>query len=175
VVSNNSLLFASTSRYGSHPFENAGKAAIFSDLYIPSYTPSLSALIESRKASPQTLLVEKPSLLLVAQPDGSLPGVTGEIEVILERALKARVAVTSLVSSGATPSTVFEGLRGSQLTHFACHGVLETGKPFQASFKLRKGERLTLLKYCPFSTSGRRIRLPFLLSCRRNHCGKRFR
>jgi CHAT domain-containing protein/tetratricopeptide (TPR) repeat protein len=115
----------------------------FSDLYIPSYTPSLSALIESRKASPQML--DKPSLLLVAQPDDSLPGVDGEIKVI-QRALKGRVTVTGLVSSEATPSSVVEGLRGSQFAHFACHGVLETGKPFEASFKLHGGSRLTLLE-----------------------------
>jgi CHAT domain-containing protein len=114
----------------------------FSDLYIPSYTPSLSALIESRRASPQTL--EMPSLLLVAQPDDSLPGVNGEVKVI-ERALKAQVTVASLVSSEATPSSVLEGLRGSRFAHFACHGVLETGKPFEASFNLHRGSRLTLL------------------------------
>ncbi|KAI9462804.1 CHAT domain-containing protein [Lactarius psammicola] len=113
----------------------------FSDLYIPSYTPSLSALIESRKASPQTLI--KPSLLLVAQPDDSLPGVKGEIKVI--RSLEARVTVAGLVSSEATPSSVIEGLRGSHFAHFACHGALETGKPFEASFKLHGGSRLTLL------------------------------
>jgi CHAT domain-containing protein len=129
---------------GPIPSSEPGKPRYFSDLYIPSYTPSLSALIESRKASPQTL--EKPSLLLVAQPDDSLPGVTGEITVILERALKAHVAVTDLVSSRATPSTVLEGLRGRQFAHFACHGVLETGKPFDASFKLHRGSRLTLLE-----------------------------
>jgi tetratricopeptide (TPR) repeat protein len=129
---------------GPIPSTEPGKPRYFSDLYITSYTPSLSALIESRKASPQTLV--KPSLLLVAQPDDSLPGVTGEIKVILERAIKARVAVTGLVSSRAMPSTVLEGLRGSQLAHFACHGVLETGKPFEASFKLHGGERLTLLE-----------------------------
>ncbi|KAH9019572.1 CHAT domain-containing protein [Lactarius deliciosus] len=113
----------------------------FSDLYIPSYTPSLSALIESRTASPQ--MPDKPSLLLVAQPDDSLPGVMGEIKVI--RRLEGRVTVTSLASSKATPSSVVESLRGSQLAHFACHGVLETGQPFEASFKLHGGERLTLL------------------------------
>ncbi|KAI9444039.1 CHAT domain-containing protein [Lactarius indigo] len=113
----------------------------FSDLYIPSYTPSLSALIESRTASPQMLA--RPSLLLVAQPDDSLPGVKGEIKVI--RKLEERVTVTSLVSSDATPSSVVEGLRGSRLAHFACHGVLEAGKPFEASFKLHEGSRLTLL------------------------------
>ncbi|KAH9005623.1 CHAT domain-containing protein [Lactarius hatsudake] len=114
----------------------------FSDLYIPSYTPSLSALIESRKLSPQILV--KPSLLLVAQPDDSLMGVNGEIKVI-QRALKARAVVTGLVSREATPSSVVEGLRGSHFAHFACHGVLETGKPFEASFKLHGGSRLTLL------------------------------
>ncbi|KAH8992700.1 CHAT domain-containing protein [Lactarius akahatsu] len=113
----------------------------FSDLYIPSYTPSLSALIESRKASPQML--EKPSLLLVAQPDDYLPGVKGEIKAI--RSLEPRITVADLVSSEATPSSVVEGLRGSRFAHFACHGVLETGKPFEASFKLHGGSRLTLL------------------------------
>ncbi|KAH9171559.1 CHAT domain-containing protein [Lactarius sanguifluus] len=113
----------------------------FSDIYTPSYTPSLSALIESRSASPQML--EKPTLLLVAQPEDSLPGVKGEIKVL--RKLEERVIVTSLVSSVATPSSAVEGLRGSRLAHFACHGVLETGKPFEASFKLHGGSRLTLL------------------------------
>jgi CHAT domain-containing protein/tetratricopeptide (TPR) repeat protein len=115
-----------------------------SDLYIPSYTPSLSALIESRKTSPQML--ERPSLLLVAQPDDSLPGVKGEIKGILVRALKSRVMVTGLVSSEATPTSVVEGLRGSRFAHFACHGELEAGKPFEASFKLHGGSRLTLLE-----------------------------
>jgi hypothetical protein len=114
----------------------------FSDLYIPSYTPSLSALIESRKAGPH--IPEKPSLLLVAQPEDSLPGVNGEIRVI-ERALKAQIEVAGLISSEATPSSVLEGLRCSQFAHFACHGALQTGKPFEASFTLHGGSRLTLL------------------------------
>ena len=119
-----------------------GRDRYFSDLYIPSYTPSLSALIESRQAGPQ--IPKRPSLLLVAQPDDKLPGAEGEIKVI-QRALKTRVTVSRLVSGEATPSSVLEGLRGSQFVHFACHGVLETGKPFDASFKLHGGSRLTLL------------------------------
>jgi CHAT domain-containing protein len=119
-----------------------GRERYFSDLYIPSYTPSLSALIESRQANVQ--MPKQPSLLLVAQPDDLLPGVNGEIKVI-RRALQARLTVTGLVSGEATPSSVLEGLRGSQFAHFACHGVLEAGKPFDASFKLHGGSRLTLL------------------------------
>jgi CHAT domain-containing protein len=127
---------------GPIPSSEPGRPRYFSDLYIPSYTPSLSALIDSRRGSPRTL--EKPSLLLVAQPDHSLPGVKGEIKVI--RKLEEQVSVMGLVSRDATPTSVIEGLRGSQLAHFACHGVLETGKPFEASFKLHEGERLTLLE-----------------------------
>jgi hypothetical protein len=43
----------------------------FLDLYIPSYIPSLCALIESRK--PSTQMVGKPSILLVAHPDENMP------------------------------------------------------------------------------------------------------
>ena len=63
-----------------------GRERYFSDLYIPSYTPSLSALIDSRQANVR--MPKRPSLLLVAQPDDLLPGVRGEIKVI-HRALHA--------------------------------------------------------------------------------------
>ena len=111
----------------------------FSDVYIPSYTPSLSALIESRNPSAQA--PEQPSLLLVAQLDVSLPGVLGEIQVLHN----LNVPVTSLISKWATPSSVLESLRDHRFAHFSCHGNLETGKPFDASFQLHGGKRLTLL------------------------------
>ncbi|KAN0128200.1 CHAT domain containing protein [Lactarius tabidus] len=114
----------------------------FLDLYIPSYTTSLSALIESHQAGPQIL--EKPSLLLVAQPDDQIPGIRGEIKAI-QRALKSRVTVKGLISSEATPASVIEGLRDCRFAHFACSGGLKAGKPFESSFELYLGSRLTLL------------------------------
>ena len=120
-----------------------GNELYFSDLYIPSYTPSLSALIESRKreslsdASSDNL---KPSILLVAQPD-TLPGAVGEIITII---LNSKTPVTTLISAVATPETVIEGLRGHRFAHFVCHGLLEAGKPFDASLELH-GDNLTLL------------------------------
>ena len=136
-------VFCSLPLHAMGPIPSSGDCEqYFSDLYIPSYTPSLSALIESRQAGPQ--IPKMPSLLLVAQPDDKLPGVKGEMKV-MQRALQTRVAVTSLVSAEATPSSVLEGLRGSQFAHFACHGILESGKPFDASFKLHRNSRLTLL------------------------------
>ena len=111
----------------------------FSDIYISSYTPTLSALVTSRNSGMQHSNL--PNILLVAQPDPSLPGVSGEIQVI--QSLKP--PVTSLISQNATPSTVLDGLRHHQFCHFACHGVLTTGKPFDASLILYNKEPLMLL------------------------------
>ncbi|KAH8981380.1 CHAT domain-containing protein [Lactarius hatsudake] len=112
----------------------------FMDLYISSYTPTLSALIESRKSRSQPIMPDKPSLLLVAQPE-TLHGAWGEIDVV--QAVGS--SVTTLISATATPETVVEGLKGHRFAHFVCHGLLEIGKPFDASFELR-GDNLTLLK-----------------------------
>ena len=66
----------------------------------------------------------------------------GEIQVV--RALDAEV--TSLISEAATPAAVLDGLHHHRFVHFACHGTLEAGKPFEAGFELYGGERLTLLE-----------------------------
>ncbi|KAI9451969.1 CHAT domain-containing protein [Lactarius psammicola] len=111
----------------------------FMDLYISSYTPTLSALIESRKLRSQSKSFDKPSLLLVAQPK-TLPGAWDDIDV--PEAVGS--PVTTLVSEKATPNTVVTSLRDHQFVHFVCHGLLETGKLFDASFELH-GDNLTLL------------------------------
>ncbi|KAI0293778.1 CHAT domain-containing protein [Russula brevipes] len=105
-------------------------------MFIPSYTPTISALIEARKADSEPS--KQPSLLLVAQP---LPGVKEEIEVVQG----LDIQVEGLLLEDATTATVVEGLGRHRLVHFACHGNLERGKPFDASFKLHGGEPLTLL------------------------------
>ena len=115
-----------------------GKDLYFSDLYIPSYTPTLTALIESRKHGSSSH-VSEPSILLVAQPD-TLPGAFGEIKVIEA----TKTPVKTLISAMATPESVIEGLRDHRFAHFVCHGLLETGKPFDASLELHK-DKLTLL------------------------------
>ncbi|KAN0131168.1 CHAT domain containing protein [Lactarius tabidus] len=125
---------------GPIPFVD-GKDLYFSDLYIPSYTPSLSALIECRKRGPFSGASDnlKPSILLVAQPD-SLPGADDEIKAIEA----TKTPVTKLISAMATPEKVVKGLREHRFAHFVCHGLLETDKPFDASLELHGGN-LTLL------------------------------
>ncbi|KAH9952668.1 CHAT domain-containing protein [Russula dissimulans] len=111
----------------------------FSDLYVSSYTPSLSALIESRKGIVANF--ERPSLLIVGQPDPTLQGVKGEIMVIQRHA----PSVSSLVGAKATRASVIKHLPNHRIVHFACHGKLVPKRPFETAFLLHGDERLTLL------------------------------
>jgi len=118
---------------------DVGTPRYFLDLYIPSYIPSLSALIESRKPGSQA--IGKPSILLVAQADKTLQEAWKEM-----RAVQAvDTQVTTLFSAKATPTTVLGNLRDHRFAHIVCHGILEPGRPFEASFKLNRGKRLPLL------------------------------
>ncbi|KAI0003262.1 CHAT domain-containing protein [Russula compacta] len=123
---------------GPIPSDDATKR-YFLDFYIPSYTPTLSALIESKKPGSQTL--DKPSILLVVQPDASMEEALEEMQIVQA----VRTGVTTLISARATPTAVLERLRDHRFAHFICHGILEAGKPFDASFKLYKDRHLTLL------------------------------
>ena len=120
-----------------------GSTCYFLDLYISSYTPTLSALIQSRCDDICSRSLIQPSILLVAQVDPSLPNVGGEIKVL--RALDKATKVSSLVSEAATPAAVIDNLHRHQFVHFACHGTLEAGKPFEAGFELYGDARLTIL------------------------------
>ena len=117
---------------------DVGPPRYFLDLYVPSYIPSLSALIESRKPGSQA--IGKPSILLVAQPDETLQEARKEMKAV--QAVDTQV--TALFSARATPTTVLGNLRDHRFAHIVCHGILEPGKPFEASFKLHRGKRLPL-------------------------------
>ena len=122
--------------------EPQGEPRFFLDLYICSYTPSLNALIQSRNRDSDYRSSDRPSVLLVAQPDPSLPTVGGEIQVV--QALDTEV--TSLISDKATPAAVLDGFHHHRFVHFACHGTLEANEPFEAGFELHGDKRLTLLE-----------------------------
>jgi CHAT domain-containing protein len=119
-----------------------GEPRYFLDLYICSYTPTLSALIQSRRYDTGSRSLNKPSILLAAQLDPSLPSVMGEIQVV--QALDTEVS--SLISEAAIPSAVIDGFHHHRFVHFACHGTLEAGKPFEAGFELYGDTCLTLLE-----------------------------
>ena len=75
----------------------------------------------------------------MVQPN-TLPGAFGKIKVTEV----IKTLVTTLILAMATPEAVIKGLRDHRFTHFVCHGILETGKPFDASLELYK-DNLTLL------------------------------
>jgi hypothetical protein len=126
---------------GPIPYDG-GEPRYFLDLYTCSYTPTLSALIQSRRRDSNLRSSDRPSILLVAQPDPSLPTVGGEIQAV--QALDTEV--TSLISEAATPATVIDGFHHHGFVHFAYHGKLEAGKPFEARFELHGEACLTLLE-----------------------------
>ncbi|KAI0261834.1 CHAT domain-containing protein [Gloeopeniophorella convolvens] len=119
--------------------------SVLCSLPLHAMGPSHRALIESRTpaAGRSRQRSPDPSLLVVAQPDDpSLEGVSKEIATIES---VPGISVSKLVSRGATRESVIEGLKGHSMVHFACHGLLQEEKPFDASFKLHGSERLTLL------------------------------
>ena len=133
-------VFCSLPLHAMGPIRSDGLTELyFSDLYIPSYTPTLSALIESHKSSTQALDV--PSMLLVVQPDEKMPCSLQEMRIV--QTICPRVE--TLFRKKATPNITLERLKHHQFAHISSHGILETGKPFDAFFKLYQDTRLTLL------------------------------
>jgi len=118
---------------------DCGPPWYFLDLYIPSYTPTLSALIKYNKSGSQTL--GKPSLLLILQPDASIKDILDEMHIVQS----INTQVKTLISVRATPTVVLEWLQDHWFVHIVCHGILEQGKPFNSSFELYKGNQLILL------------------------------
>ncbi|KAF8495458.1 CHAT domain-containing protein [Russula emetica] len=140
-----------------------GTEQYFCDLYIPSYTPTLSALIESRKpVAPRPSLSslgrwqrrsqQRPPLLLVAYHEDNLGGMGKEIKTIQGL---GRTKVKSLVGKKATKAAVIEGLEQHRFAHIAGSVKLVPGRPFDAPFRLHGNERLTLLDIakCRFSSA----------------------
>jgi hypothetical protein len=109
----------------------------FSDLYISSYSPTLSALITSRRPGTQTSA--RPTLL-VGQSSQSPPGAWEDTLVI--RGLD--LPTTILPSGNMTPTTVLDGLRRNRFAFLPYDVARETEDPFDAAM-LFHNERLTLL------------------------------
>ena len=121
---------------------DSGDLHYFSDLYISSYTPTLSALIASRKPDSGTQTRALPTLL-VAQPSPSPPGAWADAQVIHNLDLQA----TSLNPGNTTITTVLDGLQRHRFACVAYNGNLTTGRPFEAAMRFPNGDYLTLLDF----------------------------
>ncbi|KAG8930060.1 hypothetical protein FRC02_004664 [Tulasnella sp. 418] len=120
------------------------------DLFISSYTSTLSALIKARKsgsdASPLTTFPKTviPKLLIIAQP--RVPN-QAEIDGVRKEVQKIQLAVPStniLMDEGGTYAHVIAGLGAHNWVHFATHGTQNTRNPFHSCFHIHDRD-LTLL------------------------------
>ncbi|EKM60629.1 uncharacterized protein PHACADRAFT_203792 [Phanerochaete carnosa HHB-10118-sp] len=127
------------------PESKSSKSKVYlPDLYIPSYTPTLAALIDARTASAGNGgPVERAGILGVALLDESLQAVNDEVDVLRTRFTEDKL--TLAIGSECNRDTVVAGLAERPWVHFACHGTLKARQPFNSALILSGDERLTLL------------------------------
>ncbi|KAJ6584583.1 CHAT domain-containing protein [Mycena capillaripes] len=106
------------------------------DLFVSSYTPTLSALLRARTSIPGGAV---PQILVVGQAQRDLPSVkteTRELESL-------GPFVRTLAGKDASRENVVTSLEQHPWVHFACHAKQDP-LPFQSSFELYDGH-ITLL------------------------------
>jgi CHAT domain-containing protein len=118
-----------------------------SDFVIPSYIPTLTALLDA--SAVPSMPPAPPKLLVVAQStysgQNNLPGTKDEVERI-EKVVNGAFPVISLIEEHATLENVVPKLQTSNWAHFACHGVQNAIHPTESALLLSGKEKLTLAK-----------------------------
>ncbi|KAG0695706.1 CHAT domain-containing protein [Suillus ampliporus] len=142
--------FTSIPLHAAHPSrtkaDRSGREPCLEDIYICSYTPTLSALIRAR----QTMKVHAtPSFIAIGQAEPGagqgkpLNGVDSELELVREL-VSAQVKFTQLSGEDATQAGALEALRRNTWVHLACHGKQDRDQPYYSHFAMRD-RPLTLL------------------------------
>ncbi|KAG1721707.1 CHAT domain-containing protein [Suillus lakei] len=142
--------FTSIPLHAAHPFQKkadcSGNEPCLEDLYICSYTPTLSALIRSRqmmkKHVPQSFVAigqGQPA----AGKSKALLAVDSEVELV--RKLVPATANSTIISGdAATRAGALEALEQNTWVHLACHGKQDPMQPYNSHFVMRD-QPLTLL------------------------------
>ena len=140
IVEESRIWWCPTSVLTAFPFHAAGpyedpdgNARYLLDDYVPSYTPTLTSLINSRSGRSN----KKGRMLFVA--DTKLFSAVRERDAIR----RVRRVNCQLLDEDATPDSVIRELQRLPWVHFVCHGKLDE-EPFNSSLRLPGGQ-LTLL------------------------------
>ena len=135
-----------TAKFSLLPFHAAGSCRkgqpMLSDLYISSYTATLTALIRARQKRPSVPSVERHRFLVVgqAQTPGQceLPSVNTELSRISQR-IGSVSTLTRVHDQNATIARIAEELKRNEFVHLACHGIPDQQQPFGSGFALGDG------------------------------------
>ncbi|KAG2142155.1 CHAT domain-containing protein [Suillus cothurnatus] len=141
--------FTSIPLHAAHPFQtnaDRSKEPCLEDLYICSYTPTLSALVRSRRMMKGRVT---PSFATIGQSQpGSGKGkallaVDSELELV-RKLVPATANRTTICGDAATRAGALEALEENTWVHLACHGKQDPTQPYDSHFVMRDGP-LTLL------------------------------
>ncbi|KAG2139216.1 CHAT domain-containing protein [Suillus clintonianus] len=141
--------FTSIPLHAAHPFRTKAdhsKEPCLEDLYICSYTPTLSALIRSRQMMKKHV---PPSFVAIGQgqPGGgngkALLAVDGELELV-HKLVPTTANRFTVSGDAATRAGTLEALEQNTWVHLACHGKQDHNQPYNSHFVM-KDAPLTLL------------------------------
>ncbi|KAF8122050.1 TPR-like protein [Boletus edulis] len=109
------------------------------NLYISSYTPTLTALIRARRLDPSNFATQRRSFVTIGQAkavgESELFSVGAELDNI--RQLVSDVATfTHIEGKESCVSRVVEELGKNEWVHLACHGLPNRAQPFESAFAL---------------------------------------
>ncbi|KAG2131900.1 CHAT domain-containing protein [Suillus cothurnatus] len=141
--------FTSIPLHAAHPFKtnaDGSKEPCLEDLYICSYTPTLSALVRSRQLMKKRVT---PSFVTIGQgkpgagKGKELLAVDSELELV-HKLVPATANRTTISGDAATRAGALEALQQNTWVHLACHGKQDRIQPYHSHFVMRD-EHLTLL------------------------------
>ena len=112
------------------------------DIYISSYTPTLTALIRARKHDPSRSVTRRKRFIAIGQAkaagENELGSVGAELDTIGQR-VDGLATITRIDGEESSISRVVEELGKNNWVHLACHGLPNRTKPFESAFALRDG------------------------------------
>ncbi|KAG1869918.1 CHAT domain-containing protein [Suillus subluteus] len=125
--------FTSIPLHAAHPFQTKAdgrRELCLEDVYICSYTPTLSALIRSRQ-------------MMKKRQGKALLTVDSELELV-RKLVPTTVNPTTLSGDDATRAGALNALERNTWVHLACHGKQDREQPYYSRFAM-KDKPLTLL------------------------------
>ncbi|KAN0082482.1 CHAT domain containing protein [Tylopilus felleus] len=113
-----------------------------SDLYISSYTPTLSALIRAQQLGSPVVVNDGPRIVAIGQAnavgESELFSVSSELANV-GQCVDGLATFTQIEGPDSCISRVAEELRQTQWVHLACHGIPNRKRPFESAFALHDG------------------------------------